>query len=90
MTVVRLDNDQLFLHSPVTLTDEVARALAALGQVSFVIPASGLHGHLFMKQYALAYPWAELFAAPGLRAISRAADRFAGKPAPSTCARPAG
>lgn len=30
------------------------------------MPASSLHGHLFMEQYRDAYPPVELFAAPGL------------------------
>lgn len=32
----------------------------------YVVPASNLHGHLDMEQYAAAYPEARLFAAPGL------------------------
>jgi Domain of unknown function (DUF4336) len=45
----------------------VRAGLDALGQVRFVVPASTLHGHLFMEQYAAAYPDAQLFAVPGLR-----------------------
>jgi hypothetical protein len=67
MGIAKLAGGELFVHSPAPLTDELRGALDALGPVRFVVPASNLHGHLFMEQYAAAYPEAELFAAPGLR-----------------------
>ena len=66
MTVVRLAGGELWIHSPATLDDELRRALDHLGEVRFVVPASLLHGHVYMDEYASAYPEAELFAAPGL------------------------
>ena len=48
------------------LTPELRAALDGLGAVRYAVPASSLHGHLYMEQYAEAYPEAELFAAPGL------------------------
>jgi len=66
MAVARLPTGDLFVHSPAPLTDELRVALDELGPVRFVAPASSLHGHLFMEQYAAAYPEVELFAAPGL------------------------
>jgi hypothetical protein len=66
MTVVRLANGGLLVHSPAPLSAELREALAQLGEVRFVVPASSLHGHLFMEQYRAAYPAAELFSAPGL------------------------
>lgn len=74
MGVARLGGEDLFVHSPAPLTDELRRALDALGSVRFVVPASHLHGHLFMEQYRDAYPKAELFAAPGLRRKRRDLD----------------
>jgi hypothetical protein len=77
MAVVRLGGGELLVHSPAPLGDELKRRLDALGHVRFVVPASALHGHVFMEQYAAAYPDVELFAAPGLR--KRRTDlRFAG------------
>ena len=67
MAVVRLRSGALLLHSPTPLGAELREELDGLGPVRFVVPASWLHGHLFMEQYAAAYPEAELFAAPGLR-----------------------
>ncbi|GAB3019576.1 DUF4336 domain-containing protein [Natronobiforma cellulositropha] len=66
MTVVRLSSGGLFVHSPAELTPQLHAALERLGAVRFVVPASKLHGHLYMEQYRAAWPDVELFAAPGL------------------------
>jgi Domain of unknown function (DUF4336) len=77
MSVVRLGGEALWVHSPAELTADLRGRLDELGQVRFVVPASNLHGHLFMEQYAAAYPEADLFAAHGLRQ-KRPDLRFAG------------
>jgi hypothetical protein len=66
MTVVRLASGGLLVHSPAPLNVELRESLAELGDVRFVVPASSMHGHLFMEQYRAAYPAAEIFSAPGL------------------------
>ena len=66
MTVVRLRERDLLVHSPAPLDEPLREQLDELGDVRFVVPASNLHGHLFMEQYARAYRRALLFAAPGL------------------------
>jgi hypothetical protein len=66
MAVVRLTGGGLFVHSPVRLSDRLREELAKLGDVRFVVPASILHGHLYMEQYREAYPQARLFGVPGL------------------------
>lgn len=66
MTVIRIREGELLIHSPAELTDGLREELDALGEVRFVVPASKVHGHLGMEQYAEAYPAAEIFAAPGL------------------------
>lgn len=66
MVVIRLQDGRLWVTSPARLTAELRDALDALGPVAFVVPASKLHGHLFMEDYRAAYPDALLFAAPGL------------------------
>ena len=68
MTVIRLSSGELFVHSPAELTPELESALSALGDVRYVVPASKLHGHLYMEQYRAAFPDVELLAAPGLEA----------------------
>jgi hypothetical protein len=66
MNVVQLAGGGLFVHSPAPLTEPLRAALDALGPVRFVIAPSRLHGHLFMEQYAAAYPEVELHGGPGL------------------------
>jgi hypothetical protein len=65
MTVVRLADDNLFLHSPVRLDEDVRRALDDIGTVRWVVAPSKVH-HFFIGDYGKAYPQARLFAAPGL------------------------
>jgi hypothetical protein len=75
---VRLQHGELLVHSPAPLTAALQAVLDELGPVRFVVPASALHGHLFMEQYRAAYPRAELFSTPGLarrrRDLSSAAE----------------
>jgi hypothetical protein len=66
MAVIRLAGGGLLIHSPASLSTELRAALDQFGDVRFVIPASELHGHLYMEQYRHAYPQVKLFAAPGL------------------------
>ena len=74
MTVARLGDGGLWLHSPLPLSEELRGALAELGEVRFVVAASNLHGHLSMGDYSEA----ELFAPPGL-AVKRPELDFAGE-----------
>lgn len=66
MTIARLRDGGLWLHSPAPLTGELRASLDALGPPRFVVAASAVHGHRFMEQYREAYPDLELWAAPGL------------------------
>lgn len=65
MTVLRLEDGALFLHSPVSLDAETRADLDALGRVRFVVAPNKLH-HFFVAPYRDAYPDAELWGAPGL------------------------
>lgn len=65
MTVVRLPDDSLFLHSPVRLDADTRRTLDDIGTVRYVVAPSKVH-HFFAGDYRSAYPQARLFAAPGL------------------------
>jgi hypothetical protein len=67
MTVIRLADGGLFLHSPVRLDDETRSALDALGAVRAVVAPSKVH-HFFVGDYVSAYPAAQVWAAPGLPA----------------------
>jgi len=65
MTVIRLKDGALFLHSPVTLDEPTRAEVDALGPVGFVIAPNRLH-HLFVAEYTRTYPEAKFFCAPGL------------------------
>ena len=75
MSVVRVAGGDLLLHSPVSLDPALRAALDALGRVRWIVGPSLVH-HLFLGDYARAYPDAELWGAPGL-AEKRRDLRFA-------------
>src|SRR6185503_5363363 len=65
MTVIRLLDGRLLLHSPIVLDAEVRRELDAIGRVRFVVAPNRVH-HLHAGEVAEAYPEARLWVAPGL------------------------
>ncbi len=65
MTIVRLANGGLFVHSPVRLDAETKEALDALGEVRAIVAPCLLH-HLFISDYATAYPSAAIYGPKGL------------------------
>jgi hypothetical protein len=65
MSVVRLRDGSLFLHSPVRLDDRLRGELGQLGQVRHVVAPNRFH-HLYIGDYRQAFPEAQLHAAPGL------------------------
>jgi hypothetical protein len=65
MTVMRLADGSLLLHSPVALDAELRRALDGLGPVRFVVAPNRVH-HLYAGDVAKAYPGARLWIGPGL------------------------
>lgn len=67
MTVVRLQDGRLWLHSPVPITTELKAELIALGEVAYVVAPSKMH-YLFAADCMTAFPQATLFGAPGLQA----------------------
>ena len=65
MTVVRLSDGGLFIHSAVALDDELRGAVDALGEVRAVVAPSVFH-HLHVGPWMQAYPSAIFAACPGL------------------------
>lgn len=65
MTVVRLGDGGLFVHSPVALDAGTREAVDALGQVKALVAPSLFH-HLYIAEWARAYPDASLSACPGM------------------------
>lgn len=65
MTVVRLRDGSLWVHSPIMPTSDLIKELAELGQVRWVVAPNRSH-HLFFLPFLAAHPSAEGFIAPGL------------------------
>lgn len=95
MTVLRLGNGDLLLHSPTRHTAELARGLEAIGPVRHLIAPNGAHW-MYVREWQDAYPDAITWAAPGLRdraQVRRSGIRFdhdLGDQAPDAWAREIG
>ncbi len=70
MSVVRLRDGSLFLHSPVALDETLRAALLRIGTPRYAVAPNRFH-HLFVGDYRQAFPQVQLFAAPGLAAKRR-------------------
>jgi hypothetical protein len=67
MTVLRLRDGGLLVHSPIQLTPSLRERLDRLGPIRHVL-APNLDHYLFVAGYRAAYPQARLYAAPGVAA----------------------
>lgn len=66
MAVIRLAGERgLWVWSPVALTQRLRSAVDALGPVRQLVAPNNLH-HMFLAQWAVAYPEARVCVAPGL------------------------
>jgi hypothetical protein len=65
MTVLRLPDQRLLLHSPIRPTAELLEEVRALGKVGALVAPNRFH-HLFAGAWLGACPGASLFVAPGL------------------------
>lgn len=65
MTVVRLPDQRLLLHSPIAATPDRVREVEALGPVAYLVAPNRLH-HLYIAEWQRACPNAQIYAAPGL------------------------
>jgi hypothetical protein len=76
MTVIRLADGGLFLHSPVRLTEGLRAEIDTIGPVRAIVAPNKTH-HLFAGDACAAYPQARLYGALGLPE-KRKDLRFAG------------
>jgi hypothetical protein len=76
MAVIKLASGELLIWSPTALSDDLRRDIDTLGAVGYLAPPNSLH-HTFLGEWQRAYPDAEIYAPPGLRA-KRKDIRFAG------------
>ena len=66
MTIARLADDQLWIHSPVAYTPALGQALEALGTPTHFIAPRTFHD-LYWTEWFAAYPQAQFYAVPGVR-----------------------
>ena len=66
MAVIRLQSGALVVWSPIALTEPLKAELTALGSVEHLVAPNHLH-HLFLGEWAAAYPNATVYAPPDLR-----------------------
>lgn len=66
MAVIRLPGNDLFVWSPVALTEGLRAEVDALGEVRYLVAPNSLH-HLFIADWMRAYPDTRAHAAPRLR-----------------------
>ncbi len=65
MAVARLSSGQVWVWSPIALTEDLAGAVAAIGPVGHIVSPNKLH-HLFLAEWKNRWPDARLYAPPGL------------------------
>lgn len=68
MTVVRLGNNDLWIHSPIHLTPQLRSEIDELGHVKHIVAPNKLH-YVYMEEWSQAYPDAKLWATKGLEKI---------------------
>ena len=66
MTLLRLSDGSVLLHSPTRHTPELARAIEAIGPIRHLVAPTIAHSS-FLAEWQLAYPGAKVWAVPGLR-----------------------
>jgi len=65
MTVLRLGNGKLLVHSPIRLDEALAKSIDALGEVAYIVAPNCMH-HLFFGPCAERHKNAKTFGPPGL------------------------
>lgn len=70
MTVVRLPDSKLWIHSPSLITGELLLQVQSLGDVAYLVSPNKIH-HLYLADWIAAFPSAKLCASPGLPAKRR-------------------
>jgi len=66
MTIVRLKDGKLWIHSPGKIIEEMIDEIKSLGQVSYLVSPNKIH-HLFMSDWISFFPDAISYSSPGLR-----------------------
>jgi hypothetical protein len=67
MTVIRVKDGRILVHSPVPIERDLRSAVENLGQVAALIAPNMFH-HQFLSEWRLAFPEVKTFCVPGLAA----------------------
>lgn len=70
MTVVRLQNGDIWLHSPTKICDSLKDEIAALGPVRHLIAPNWIH-YAYIREWQTAFRTARAYAAPGVQARAK-------------------
>jgi len=81
MTVIRLRDGALWVHSPIEPTPSLLAKLASLGDVRYVVAPNRSH-HLFFQRFLHSFPLAKGFVAPGLAEKFKALSQYLVVPLP--------
>ena len=65
MTIVKLQDGRLWLHSPTKLSPELKQSIDELGEVAFIVGA-GNGNNIWLSTWENAYPDAELYVSDGI------------------------
>ena len=66
MTIIRLANGDLWLHSPIAPSEPLRRRVEAMGRVAHLVSPNLLH-YVHIAAWKAAYPEARAWASPGVR-----------------------
>jgi hypothetical protein len=65
MAMVRLSDGSVWVWSPIALSDELVKSIAAVGPVRHIVSPNKIH-HLFLAEWIERWPAARLYCPPGL------------------------
>ncbi|MCG6857268.1 MAG: DUF4336 domain-containing protein [Salaquimonas sp.] len=66
MTVIRLSDGDLFVHSPIHADEDLVAQVEKLGPIAHIVSPNMIH-HVSIKAWAARYPDAKTWASPGVR-----------------------
>ncbi|MGI9263780.1 MAG: DUF4336 domain-containing protein [Gammaproteobacteria bacterium] len=66
MTVVRLANHELWIHSPIQISGALKESIDALGLVQYIVAPNAFH-HLYLADASAAWPEAQVWGAQALK-----------------------
>jgi len=66
MTIIRLNDGSLFVHSPIALSKPLLDSIDSIGKPKYIIAPNTMH-HLFARQFQDPYRDADLYIVPGLK-----------------------